>query len=157
VYLKENEISTERFYYIYTMCQHWFFLCLGNGILGIFYYFQFECIEKYKSVEEEWPWKENKKEFIILLKKSIGMLLFNGTVTITVLQIPQLFLGEKHPWSMETDKIPGPFTFACSILFFTMCEDLTFSFSHRLLHTPFLYKHIHKIHHKHKVTIGIAS
>jgi sterol desaturase/sphingolipid hydroxylase (fatty acid hydroxylase superfamily) len=38
-----------------------------------------------------------------------------------------------------------------------MCEDFFFSMSHRALHTPFLYKHIHKIHHTHIVTVGIAS
>ena len=36
-------------------------------------------------------------------------------------------------------------------------EDLTFHCSHRLLHTRYLYKHIHKIHHEHKVTVSIAG
>ncbi len=30
--------------------------------------------------------------------------------------------------------------------------DLTFYLSHRLLHHPWFYKHIHKIHHENKVT-----
>ena len=36
-------------------------------------------------------------------------------------------------------------------------EDLTFHFSHRLLHQKWIYQYIHKIHHEHKVTIGWAA
>lgn len=38
-----------------------------------------------------------------------------------------------------------------------LMEDLTFHFSHRLLHTKVLYGLIHKIHHQHKVSISVAA
>jgi sterol desaturase/sphingolipid hydroxylase (fatty acid hydroxylase superfamily) len=36
-------------------------------------------------------------------------------------------------------------------------EDFTFYWSHRLLHTPFLYKNFHKIHHEYNTSVSIAS
>jgi sterol desaturase/sphingolipid hydroxylase (fatty acid hydroxylase superfamily) len=38
-----------------------------------------------------------------------------------------------------------------------LVEDLSFYFSHRLLHVPWLYPRIHKIHHEHKVSFSLAS
>ena len=38
-----------------------------------------------------------------------------------------------------------------------MLEDASFYFGHRLLHTPFLYKYIHKLHHEHKTIVGISA
>jgi len=38
-----------------------------------------------------------------------------------------------------------------------LCEDMSFYWSHRLLHSPSLYKKIHKIHHEYSTTIGLAS
>lgn len=43
------------------------------------------------------------------------------------------------------------------VLFANMTENLTFYFSHTMLHKPFMYKRIHKIHHEHKVTVSIAA
>ena len=36
-------------------------------------------------------------------------------------------------------------------------EDFLFYVSHRVLHTPFFYKNIHKQHHRYNVTISIAA
>lgn len=33
---------------------------------------------------------------------------------------------------------------------FLLIEDFSFYWQHRALHTPFLYKHIHKLHHQYK-------
>ena len=41
--------------------------------------------------------------------------------------------------------------------FVNFIEDIIFTFSHKLLHTPFLYKHIHKIHHKYTQPVGICA
>ena len=36
-------------------------------------------------------------------------------------------------------------------------EDIGFSIAHRILHQPFLYKHVHKVHHTFTQTVSIAG
>lgn len=48
-------------------------------------------------------------------------------------------------------------TIMMSVTFCMVCEDAIFYVSHRLLHTKSLYPYIHKIHHTHRITVGIAA
>ena len=43
------------------------------------------------------------------------------------------------------------------ILFFIIIEDFCFYWSHRILHLPWLYKQIHKVHHEYNMTISAAA
>ena len=36
-------------------------------------------------------------------------------------------------------------------------EDFIFGMSHRMLHTKWLYQNVHKVHHQHIITVGIAG
>ena len=36
-------------------------------------------------------------------------------------------------------------------------NDITFWIIHSLLHIPFLFRNIHYIHHRHKITVGLAA
>jgi sterol desaturase/sphingolipid hydroxylase (fatty acid hydroxylase superfamily) len=38
-----------------------------------------------------------------------------------------------------------------------ICEDFTFHIMHKILHWKKIYTYIHKIHHTHIITIGIAA
>jgi len=53
--------------------------------------------------------------------------------------------------------LPPLSTILFHMLLFILIEDFLFYWSHRLLHHPSIYKHIHKQHHEFKSTIGIAS
>ena len=53
--------------------------------------------------------------------------------------------------------MPSPMTFASQIMFCMLIEDITFYFSHRLLHHPKIYPSIHKIHHENKVNFCLAA
>ena len=52
---------------------------------------------------------------------------------------------------------PTSIELGVQITFFMLVEDTTFFWSHKLLHHPAIYRHIHKQHHEYKTTIGIAS
>lgn len=74
---------------------------------------------------------------------------------------PAIFLF--HPVAqaigMDTWQVPFPSwkIMAPQIAFFFFFEDMFHYFAHGLLHTPMLYKHIHKIHHKYSAPFGLAA
>lgn len=43
------------------------------------------------------------------------------------------------------------------LAFFVVMEEITFYYSHRLLHTPYLYRRVHKQHHEWTAPIGIGA
>eukprot|EP01027_Heterolobosea_sp_BB2_P019429 GEZU01027269.1.p2 GENE.GEZU01027269.1~~GEZU01027269.1.p2 ORF type:complete len:171 (+),score=24.25 GEZU01027269.1:371-883(+) len=48
-------------------------------------------------------------------------------------------------------------TIIIQLFLLMLAEDLLFYFSHRLLHTPFLYRHVHHVHHRTTNTFSLAS
>ncbi|KAJ7123529.1 C4-methyl sterol oxidase [Mycena epipterygia] len=68
-----------------------------------------------------------------------------------------------HPMAesvgMKTYQVPLPSltTMAPQIAFFFIFEDIFHYFAHQALHYDPLYKHIHKIHHKHSAPFGLAA
>lgn len=47
---------------------------------------------------------------------------------------------------------PTVFEISWQILVFGVIEDVLFYFSHRLLHTPYFYGKVHKVHHIYNIT-----
>jgi len=42
-------------------------------------------------------------------------------------------------------------------IFFALCQELLFYLTHRLVHLPWFYRRVHKLHHEFKAPIGIAA
>lgn len=91
------------------------------------------------------------------MTKAAFVLLFNGNVLVLSVYLPLTKTGLIEEHSLEEDAIPTPLVLAASIMFFMVCEDFTFYWMHRLLHTGPLYRRIHKMHHTFKTTVGIAA
>jgi methylsterol monooxygenase len=70
-----------------------------------------------------------------------------------------LFYPLAETVGMKTYHVPFPslYTMTWQIAFFMFFEDLFHWAAHRALHTPLLYKHIHKIHHKYSAPFGLAA
>lgn len=66
-----------------------------------------------------------------------------------------LGIYRNHP--TEIDKLPSTLLFAAQLIFCCIAEDFAFYFSHRTLHTPALYKKIHKIHHENRVVYCLSA
>ncbi|XP_065886435.1 fatty acid hydroxylase domain-containing protein 2-like isoform X2 [Dysidea avara] len=59
--------------------------------------------------------------------------------------------------SFGYDGIPDLFTAVWQLATIVVIEEVCFYYSHRLLHHPFLYKHVHKTHHEWTAPVGVVS
>jgi len=70
--------------------------------------------------------------------------------------LPPLLYSTKLVMS-DNIETPNVLYHFLQLFFILQIEDFTFYWSHRLLHTPWLYKHIHKQHHIYKAPIAAAA
>jgi sterol desaturase/sphingolipid hydroxylase (fatty acid hydroxylase superfamily) len=59
--------------------------------------------------------------------------------------------------SSPTETPPSFFTFIGHMVFILLVEEFGFYYSHRWLHTPFMYQHVHKAHHDFVSPFGASS
>jgi len=152
--LTKWQISFYSSYLVAVLC----FLLFNLGFL-ILYYFQIPWIEKYKIMKDEkWPWVEKAEGWKATLLASLMRFSFNLFVLLPIF-LYILSIGKNHeiPLSQAVEDLPSDWTLAWQITFCLYVEDIAFSLSHRLLHTQFLYKHVHKVHHSYTQTISIAA
>eukprot|EP00929_Paragymnodinium_shiwhaense_P017223 TRINITY_DN126237_c0_g1_i1.p1 TRINITY_DN126237_c0_g1~~TRINITY_DN126237_c0_g1_i1.p1 ORF type:complete len:264 (+),score=15.66 TRINITY_DN126237_c0_g1_i1:79-870(+) len=56
-----------------------------------------------------------------------------------------------------SEELPGAATSVGYLFAFTLITEFMFFFSHRAMHSPFLYREIHKVHHEIKAPFGICA
>lgn len=66
-------------------------------------------------------------------------------------------LDGKVPIDFRKDTIPSIKTFISQIAFNLLCEDFVFHTMHKLLHRPWFYQRIHKVHHHYTNTVFYAT
>ena len=116
------------------------------------------CIERYKTnYDEPWPWHIDPEGWRKKVRNSVAVFLFNSNVLLgaVIWLMGGTALETQH--TLALDKLPTPLHLAVTITFCMLCEDFTFYWSHRLLHHPRLYPHIHKLHHSYTQTVSIAA
>jgi len=110
-----------------------------------------ECLVRYK-IQDEKEVPLNPASFMRCLKT----VLFNATV----MNIPIVYGLNRLMYWRGCDFGPTLPTFhwvVVELAVFILMEELGFYYSHRLLHHPRLYKHIHKKHHEWTASIGIVA
>lgn len=129
-----------------------------NLVLYTIYHLELDFFERYKINPNPWPWKNDKKAWTDLMKKSVLVVVFNNAVVMPFSIWLDAIINNYHlPFSTSVESLPSSLTLLCSVPFFMFVEDLTFSCSHWLLHRKWLYPYIHKMHHTHMTPVGIAA
>jgi sterol desaturase/sphingolipid hydroxylase (fatty acid hydroxylase superfamily) len=133
-----------------------------NALVGLCYYINSPKIERFKTEPEAWPWNspdpKQWESFYGLLKSTLFIVTINNllvSVPISWLSYDTARLKGLMDPSMAS--FPSTSTIVWQIAACLLVEDFMFYWSHRLLHMPFLFKHIHKVHHRYHATIGLAS
>lgn len=123
---------------IYTIPQHIFNYTVGNLLCFVLYISKIPFFEHYRSrghPDEQWPWEfMPKDEWRKLLYRSLWFNALNSVVSNLSINVFFWAIDKDVPHPTDIESMPGPLCFAAQIIFCMICEDLTFYFSHRMLH-----------------------
>lgn len=123
------------------------------------YHIELPFFERYKiNREESWPWNKDPEVWAHLIKKTIALVSFNLLVMLPLVLVVHVMIDNWNcKYSFATSDLPDTKTLIFSMIFCMICEDFSFHFLHKLLHWRVIYPYIHKIHHQHISTVGIAA
>lgn len=85
------------------------------------------------------------------------------SVLLTHLLLVAPIVAATHPLldlmgtTADPAALPGVGVVAAQLVFFFVLEDCLFYFGHRALHTPWLYRNVHAVHHTHSAPFGAAA
>jgi sterol desaturase/sphingolipid hydroxylase (fatty acid hydroxylase superfamily) len=136
---------------------------LLNLFYLILYCGNFPSVEKLKIGKAVWPWRsqyaEIRNKFWALIPYSLLRVILNNLVSVPVVFFMWKYL---FPASMRANimskELPSFLNLMLQLTFCTLVEDLLFYTNHRFLHSvPFLYKHVHSIHHQYHIPISLAA
>jgi len=82
-------------------------LIIGNLYFLFFYKGKFAFFEKYKAVEEPWPWESDPEEWNKTFWRGIKLTIFNAVVMNSLLSVPTILSGQPVPWRYD-DNFASP-------------------------------------------------
>ena len=144
-------------YFLTFYLVHEFTFIVGNFLLlYLLYSKKLGFLEKYRiSPNRPWPWEEDSVKWKIVFKKTMKSLLWAHLFIIPLITGLEAYIGVAFKVSKE--EWPSTQEIILQILFFMICEDFTFYYGHRTLHSKYLYPKIHKIHHEYNNPIALSS
>ena len=93
-------------------------------------------------------WRLTEASLLVLFNQIVTSVIFSGGG----FWISHLVMGQQ-----DLREVPSFAWLMTSLLMFYFIFDVIFYSSHRLMHTPFFYKHVHKVHHQWKAPIGFVA
>jgi sterol desaturase/sphingolipid hydroxylase (fatty acid hydroxylase superfamily) len=133
-----------------------------NAAVGFFYWLNNPAIERFKTEPDAWPWHsknpEERKKFWDLMKSTAFVISGNNLlIAVPISWLAYDSARSQGVFDPSSATFPSTATILWQVAVCILVEDFFFYWSHRLLHIPFLFKHIHKTHHKYHCPIGLAS
>lgn len=150
----KTEESTIQVYFHYMQSVIGGPMIIVNLIYFGLYYFNFPWLEQYRLNDMPWPWESDPDQWRNSLWKVLRVYCVNQ---IMIFPVCFYLLTLYFSPDLSVEKIPDFLTFLWQSILSIFLEDFFFYWNHRLMHLPFLYKRVHKIHHEFKNTIHIAS
>lgn len=136
---------------------HIIFLILSNLFLNFLYTSKIPFFEQYRvSKTTPWPWEKNPTKYNSQRFSMYCNLFINNFIILPLFIWNDVRMGNSL---MRTDleSYPSALEILSHLVFFMLAEDTTFYWGHRLCHSGFMYKYIHKKHHEFKTTVGLSS
>lgn len=120
---------------------------LINSIFVFLYWLKHPVVDKFKVLEDPWPWEKDPVAWKKTMKSTIWNFVLNHLFFLPCsLIFFNLTYGFIHKHSI--DQYPSTLEMLLNFVVLTISEDTMFYWSHRLLHYGWFYKHIHKQHHE---------
>lgn len=143
-----------------SLAAHFAEVIVLNAIYFAIYWLHWPVFEQFKIFRNKpWPWKSERQDererFRATVKAAVGQVIFNNIFG----SIPAAFLAQKlgnFPTDVDSFTV-SPLVLLYQLAVCLFWEDTVFYFSHRALHHPKLYPHIHKRHHQFYHSISLAS
>jgi sterol desaturase/sphingolipid hydroxylase (fatty acid hydroxylase superfamily) len=131
-------------------------LLISNLFFLILYKLNHPAIERFKCNSQPWPWQETPKEWPRILLKTVMVVGFYNLIIVPSVTSIVVYYDIKQP-NVDWKALPTISEYITHLLICIIAEDFMFYFGHRLLHSKYLYKYIHKVHHEHTVVFSLAS
>ena len=107
-------------------------------------------IERFKIQKGRYETKEKVAWMVLLV-------LFNQGLTASLQLLPGGCTAKEQGVAAGVAGVPTALQLAWQLAACAMLYDVMFFAVHCLMHTKFLYRHVHYVHHRSKITLGISS
>ncbi len=119
----------------------------GTSTLGfywILYHYEIPYFEQFKTNDMPWPWKLNKKAWKQKFRELMWTYFYNNFLIAPILMLIFYYLSNPD----ISFEFPSLLRHLIFIRILHFADGFGFYWVHRIVHTPYLYKRIHKQHHK---------
>lgn len=122
-----------------------------GGFLSLLYVLEPSFIQKYKiqpNATEKFDWKKFSNLILLNLFNQFAVGSFGAFVSFQVLKLVGL---------TDVRELPTIFKVLLDLFVFYLVWEIFFYYTHRILHTKYFYKSIHKIHHQYRAPLAIVT
>jgi len=125
-------------------------VCYALGGITFWMIDKSRILHKYKVQEDRYPTTLDYWQCLLNLVQNYVLIIF----PLIFVMYPMLALVDGFQMTLP---LPSIITWIWQMFFCIIMEDVGQYWFHKWLHTPYLYKKIHKLHHKYSAPFGLAA